>query len=101
VDRLVFRYAMPNDDGTYDLYQVVATEDEGLLLRENMGVGILRNWDIECGRNVLAMGLEAAVEYWCMQVGRSREGRIRAEVKRRSVVAKNVRVVIREEEGVK
>ena len=98
--RLVIRYALPNDDGTYDLYQIAASEEEGLLLSEKMGVEILRNFDVECGRNVLKMGLPAAVAYWIEQDRKSHEGRLLRDVEDRSLVAHNVRVLARDEDGV-
>lgn len=98
--RLVIRYALPNDDGTYDLYQITASEEEGLLLSEKMGVEILRNFDIECGRNVLKMGLQAALAYWIEQ-DRKSHGRQGIEVlKDHSLVAHNVRVLARVEDDV-
>lgn len=90
--RLVMRYALPNEDGTYDLFQVCACEVEGLLLRERMPVDILRQWDIECGKNVLRMGLEAAWAYWLDLKGREDRGLPKKWLLR----AVNVRVVMRD-----
>ena len=93
--RLVIRYALPNDDGTYDLWQVTASESEGLLLRERMPVDILREYDLECGRNVLRVGLEAAMVNWIKQDRKTRAGR--GMERERSLVAHNVRVLGRED----
>lgn len=109
---LIIRYALPNDDGTYDLWQVTANESEGLLLRERMPVDILRNFDLECGKNVLRMGLEGAVKYWVDLDAKQRKNREKAReqqlqwVRReyvpheRSLVAHNVRVLTRVSEDV-
>lgn len=93
---LVIRYALPNDDGTYDLWQVTANESEGLLLRERMGVDILRQFDLECGRNVLNMGLERALAYWIERDRKAREHREREHGSTRFLVAHNVRVLARD-----